>query len=161
MAVLTTLKEAADKITVLRPRGEIMKTKIALILLVGGAVSAALFAQEGKRTVWNGVYTKDQADKGKGFYARDCASCHGDSLGGGDVPPALVGGDFLSKWENVGSLFDRIRTTMPIGREGTLSRETNAAITAFILEANSFPAGEKALDTRSEMLNGIIIEDKK
>ena len=138
-----------------------MRTKIAMMLLVGGAVSAALFAQEGKRTVWNGVYTKDQADKGKVAYARECASCHGDSLGGGDVPPALVGGDFLSKWENVGSLFDRVRTTMPIGKEGTLSRDVNASITAFILQANSFPSGDKPLDTRSEMLTGIIIEDKK
>ncbi len=47
-------------------------------------------------------------------------------------------------------LLDRIRTTMPQDNPASLPREQYAAILAFLLKANGFPAGAKALDSRSE-----------
>ncbi|HMD48892.1 MAG TPA: cytochrome c, partial [Bryobacteraceae bacterium] len=65
------------------------------------------------RSVWDGVYTQDQAKQGEAVYSESCSSCHGTSLIGQDAAPALAGGDFLSNWNGltVGDLFERIRTT--------------------------------------------------
>jgi hypothetical protein len=52
-------------------------------------------------------------------------------------------------------LLDRIRTTMPQDNPASLPREQYAAIQAFLLKANGFPAGSKPLDSRSEYLTGI------
>ena len=41
-------------------------------------------AQEATRSVWDGVYTNDQAKRGEALYARECGSCHGDMLTGGE-----------------------------------------------------------------------------
>ncbi len=139
-----------------------MKVKIAIVAFMGVA-SLGLYAQDGGKSVWDGVYTKAQADNGKVLYAKECGSCHGDQLTGGEMAPALAGGDFLSNWNglSVGALFDRIRTSMPLNKPGSLSRDTNADITAFILSSNSFPAGSAKLDTRSEVLANIRLETKK
>lgn len=139
-----------------------MKVKIAVVAFIGMA-SLGLYAQDAGKSVWDGVYTKAQADNGKALYAQDCGSCHGDQLTGGEMAPPLAGGDFLSNWNglSVGALFDRIRTSMPLNKPGSLSRDTNADITAFILSSNSFPAGSTKLDTRSEVLATIRLETKK
>src|SRR3546814_7539396 len=68
------------------------------LLLAGGAVVTR--AQAPERHVWTGVYTKDQAERGKAAYAENCAACHGDTLAGIDVAPALVGPTFLHNWNN-------------------------------------------------------------
>jgi mono/diheme cytochrome c family protein len=144
-----------------------MKVKIAVVALVGlasvGLYDSRLHAQDGGHSVWDGVYTKEQADRGKGLYAADCGSCHGDQLTGGEMAPALAGGDFLSNWNGltVGAFFDRVRTSMPLNKPGSLSREVNADITAFILSANNFPAGSAPLGTKSEVLNTIRIDAAK
>ena len=43
--------------------------------------------------VWDGVYTKEQADKGQALYKQHCGTCHGDALEGIEMAPALTGGD--------------------------------------------------------------------
>ena len=79
------------------------------------------------------------------------------------MAPALAGGDFMSNWNGTSlfDLFDRIRKTMPLGKEGTLSREQVAVITSFILSSNSAPAGAKPLPTQDELLKTIKIEPGK
>jgi hypothetical protein len=68
-----------------------------------------------------------------------------------------VGGDFSANWNDLslGQLFDRIRTSMPQNNPGSLSRQQNADILAFILFKGSAPAGSAELATQSEVLNGI------
>jgi sugar lactone lactonase YvrE/mono/diheme cytochrome c family protein len=134
----------------------VMATKIALIAL------AAVAALQGQ-TVWDGVYTDAQAERGKPLYNKHCASCHAELMSGGETAPALAGGDFLSNWNGltVGDLFDRIRTTMPLGSPGKLSREVDSDITAYVLKFNRFPAGAKDLDQRSEVLKQIHIDPAK
>ena len=72
-------------------------------------------------------------------------------------PPAPTGAAFSANYDGqtVGDLFDRNRTTMPPGKEGQLSGQENADITAFILKANRFPAGEAELPSQSMALKGI------
>ena len=32
------------------------------------------------RSVWDGVYTKEQAHRGQTVYGQECAKCHGENL---------------------------------------------------------------------------------
>lgn len=125
----------------------------------GGTLSA----QGAGRTVWDGVYSEAQATRGATGYNQDCAVCHGATLSGTGEAPGLTGAQFLSAWNglNLGELFDRIRTTMPFDRPGGLSREAYADIVAYILKFNGFPAGDKDMSGRSEMLSTIGISDQR
>ena len=79
-----------------------------LILIVGllylGGANAGIGANAAKRrtqardsqgsetrSVWDGVYTEEQAKRGEELYRKECASCHGYTLVGG-VGAALVVG---------------------------------------------------------------------
>ena len=114
-------------------------------------------------TVWDGVYTAEQAKRGAAFYADNCASCHGLALTGGESAPPLTGGEFMSNWSGLtlGDLFDRIRGSMPADRPGTLTREQTTNILAHILKVGQFPAGTAELSTRTENLKQIHIEAVK
>jgi mono/diheme cytochrome c family protein len=106
------------------------------------------------RTVWNGVYTAAQADRGAAVYAQDCANCHGAGLEGADMSPALAGAAFMASWNDLtlGDLFERIRISMPADRPGTLSRQQMADVIAHMLRANRFPAGATELPTETPAL---------
>jgi S-disulfanyl-L-cysteine oxidoreductase SoxD len=138
-----------------------MKVKYAIISLA--VVAAFAVAQEATRSVWDGVYTADQAKRGETAYNTNCASCHGDQLSGAEMAPPLAGGEFMSNWNGltVGDLYDRIRTTMPASKPGSLGRETNADIVAYILAFNKFPAGDTELPHQSEALKQIKLEAEK
>ena len=118
---------------------------LVLVLLASGV------AAQGAGTVWDGVYTEEQARRGGGLYQMHCAACHGDTLAGGEAAPALVGATFNSTWDGVtlGDLFDRIRATMPQNQPGTLSRAQNADVIAFLLASGKFPAGDKVFEPQS------------
>ena len=117
-------------------------------------------ASQSQRSVWDGVFTADQATRGQARYREVCASCHGEMLEGGESAPPLAGGAFLANWNTltVGDLFDRTRSTMPQNKPGSLNREASAEILAYILSANQFPAGNTALPQASEVLREIRIE---
>jgi quinoprotein glucose dehydrogenase len=118
---------------------------------------------QSSRSVWDGVYTKEQAKRGEALYAEQCASCHGLTLNGGEMAPPLTGGEFSSNWNGLtlGDLFDRIRTTMPANAPGQLNREKTANILADILSVNQFPAGSAELPRQTEVLKEIRFEASK
>ena len=110
------------------------------------------------RSVWDGVYTSEQAQRGEAVYARECARCHGQSLeGNGEGTRPLVGIEFLSTWNGLtlGDLLDRIRLTMPLETPGKLKRQETADVLAYIVSANKFPAGTSELPRESERLKEI------
>ena len=119
-----------------------MKFAIAAI-----TVSAAVITAQSARSVWDGVYTSEQAQRGEALYSRQCARCHGAQLTGGEAAPPLAGGDFLSNWNGltVGDLFERIRVSMPQDSPAHLSRQAYIDVVAYILKANKFPAGSNDL----------------
>src|SRR6516165_4206727 len=126
------------------------------------ATTALIYAQA-TRSVWDGVYSPEQAARGQALYSNMCASCHGLALNGGESAPPLSGGEFLSNWNGltVGDLFERIRVSMPADNPGHLSRQQTADIIAHILNVNQFPPGKTDLDTRTEVLKQITIEMAK
>jgi cytochrome c len=115
------------------------------------------------RSVWDGVYTEEQAKRGETIYGKECAACHGAMLTGGESAPPLTGGAFLANWNGltVGDLFDRIRKTMPQTSPGRLTRQQNADLLAFMFSINKFPAGKTELYKQSEMLKEIRFESAK
>lgn len=132
----------------------------AILVLVAFAVPA----QPPSRSTWDGVYTQEQADRGEDLYARQCAGCHGDQLEGDVVEhPALAGGAFVYKWNGltVGDLFQRIHRDMPMDHPGSLTRDKAADVTAYLLNANKFPAGDKDLPTDLPELRQIRIDARK
>jgi S-disulfanyl-L-cysteine oxidoreductase SoxD len=126
-------------------------------LLTAGLIVGALVWAQAERSVWDGVYTPEQATRGRTVYAKECASCHGAELGGGESAPPLAGAAFLSNWDglSVGDLFERVRISMPLNNPGHLSRQDNADVLACILQANRFPEGKVELDKHAEVLKQI------
>ncbi|WP_353198169.1 cytochrome c [Sandarakinorhabdus sp.] len=133
------------------------------VILAGVASAGGALAQEAGKSVWQGVFTPDQATRGAAVYAQRCGACHGAALNGTGEAPALVGGEFVSHWDTMtlGDLFDRVRTTMPQNDPQSLTREEYADVLAFLLKNNGFPAGGQPLDRRSEVLATIGITAEK
>jgi mono/diheme cytochrome c family protein len=131
---------------------------IAIVIGLAGVSST-----QTTRSVWDGVYSSEQAKRGQARYNEQCASCHGQALEGGESAPPLAGGEFLSNWGglSVGELFDRTRSTMPQSKPGSLSREANAEILAYVFSANQFPAGKADMPQASEVLKEIKIDATK
>jgi S-disulfanyl-L-cysteine oxidoreductase SoxD len=143
---------------VLRPYGILCAICFVVVLVARAQETAAT-----SRSVWDGVYTEEQAKRGEEFYRKECASCHGDTLVGGGGAAPLTGGAFLSNWNGltVGDLFDRIRKTMPQGSLGKLTKQQDTDILAYLLSFNKFPAGKTELQKQVEFLREIRFEATK
>ena len=133
-----------------------MNRTLILTALAAASTAAA-------RSVWDGVYTKDQARRGQSVYQQECAKCHGQNLAGGEAAPPLAGADFLKNWKgkSAGALYELTRKTMPSDDPGNLSTRQYADLVAYIFGANEFPAGETELDRDVAALNDIRIEEKR
>jgi mono/diheme cytochrome c family protein len=131
-------------------------------IVIGICTIATLGAQT-SRSVWDGVYTVEQAKRGEPLYAQHCGSCHGTTLEGGEMAPPLAGGAFNANWNglSIGDLVDRIRISMPQNNPGSLSRQQCADIVAFMLGAGSFPAGASELPRELEAMKQIKFEASK
>jgi S-disulfanyl-L-cysteine oxidoreductase SoxD len=122
-----------------------------------GAVFATALAAQTPTTVWDGVYTTAQASRGAVVFDAECAACHGPSGNGGGMAPSLVGAAFSANYDGmtVGDLYDRNRTTMPPGNEGSIATQQMIDVTAFMLKVNGFPAGNSELPAQSMALKAI------
>lgn len=139
-----------------------MRFRPAAIIFPGVTVLAvAAISQIAVHSVSDGVFTAQQADRGKASYATNCAVCHGDQLeGGGESGPSLSGDDFTLAWggHTIAELVNRIHDTMPANEPGKLSRDEVTAITAFILASNKFPPGSTELPSDPQSLSQIRID---
>lgn len=135
----------------------IRNTLIPLTLLALAAMPAAA------QTVWEGVYTAEQAERGKDLYLTDCVQCHGATLLGAEDGPAVTGENFRKAWNGrtADELVERIRTTMPADGPGFLSRAQSTDLTAYLFSDNGFPAGETELKSSLAALKKIVIKAEK
>jgi cytochrome c len=114
-------------------------------------LTAVSMRAEQEITVRSGVYTKVQAERAKNLYANTCAACHtlGDlaTATSSSKGPDLSGDVFLTKWngKTVFALADGIQKTMPNDFSMELTAAQATDITALMLLANGFPAGDKEL----------------
>jgi len=108
------------------------------------AAFSAFIGAQAPRTVQDGVYSNAQAERGQAIYAKRCASCHGNTLGGGQAPP-LVGDAFVANWrsEPLFTLVDKIQHTMPADAPGDLTAAQSTDIVAHLLKTGGFRAGSE------------------
>jgi mono/diheme cytochrome c family protein len=136
-----------------------MRISIRVSTAVVGAVLTlnGMLVAQSPRTVWDGVYTRQQAARGEQVYSSTCASCHGADLAGKEMAPALVGGEFQANWNGLtlDHLFDRIRTTMPLDRPQSLESSQVADVLAYVLLKSAFPDGGAELPASSRALGEI------
>jgi mono/diheme cytochrome c family protein len=126
--------------------------------------SAILWAQQASmRSVWDGVYTTAQADRGKAAFEQNCAKCHGGQLQGMDEIPPLSGGHFMADWEtqSVADLVQRIHNTMPMDNPGALSTASSTDVVAYLLSQNHIPAGNAEIPVDASMQSQIRIDPNK
>jgi mono/diheme cytochrome c family protein len=114
--------------------------------------------QSVSRSVWDNVYTAEQAKRGQATYSAQCASCHGIMLDGIDAAPALTGGGFLGRWDgvNLGDMVERIRVSMPLSNPGSLRRQQVVDVLSYILSVNGMPPGDAELPTEPPRLSQIV-----
>jgi mono/diheme cytochrome c family protein len=112
----------------------------------------------------DGFYTEEQAERGKGFFRGSCSMCHavdpaqpnnrdvkappGRGFGGAGakVQINLASNESIpQRFRSVGSLFNKIRTSMPLYNAEGLSTEEYVDLTAYLLQGNGFPAGKEEL----------------
>lgn len=130
-------------------------SRFSVALLVVLALPAAASGQqspEEDRSVRDGVYTEEQAERGQRIYETECSLCHG--------PRDFSGPTFILGWNGqpVGALYSHIRMTMPQDNPGHLSERQYAEVVAYMLQLNDYPSGEDELPADVEELSRIRIE---
>ena len=133
---------------------------ILLVVVIAGASVMHGAAQNPaalSRSVWDGVYSAEQAQRGWREFQEHCAHCHGGDLQGTADAKALKGDRFWTDWKEstVDYLFERISKSMPHSEDGslagTLSKQTYIDLVAHMLNANDFPAGQRELTPDSSV----------
>jgi mono/diheme cytochrome c family protein len=133
---------------------------------VFAAAAVSTIAQEAaaKTSVWEGVYTDAQAERGSPRLKAECATCHGDDMRGAPGSPGIAGAEFMFGWDKktLGSLYDYIKAQMPLTAPGSLTDQQYADILAALLKANGFPASPTTeLEPKKELLDPVVITRSK
>lgn len=131
-----------------RVRKVLAATALMLVAVVGaGAIGAQ------SKSVKDGVYTFEQAERGVALYKQKCASCHDRSrFTDEDLFIKPYAGKPL--WE----MFEVISDSMPEDDPGGMKPEEYAAVIAQLLRMNGFPTGQTELPTSKEALSLIVFE---
>ena len=141
--------------------------------MIGAA--AVVSAGAAQRSALDGVYTVDQAKRGRALYEKRCVLCHLDRGQGHEAMPEIVGqslereGDpeapavagpaFQKKWtgRHAWDLFSTITDTMPVGGARSLSPQEYADVLAYVFELNRFSPGTQELTPERAALESIAI----
>ena len=143
-------------------------TRLVIIAAVASltiSITQTGVAQGARKTVWDGVYTDAQAQRGGEIYKKSCGHCHRDDLAGGGSEvgaPALKGPIFIYRWNDqpLSEMFLTIGATMPQNAPDTLTPQTVADVVAFLLQSNEMPAGQKELEPMVDALKEVLIKDR-
>jgi mono/diheme cytochrome c family protein len=105
-------------------------------------------------TTLDGVYTDEQASRGKDVYLSSCRSCH--------TPQSHTGATFNKWWrgKHLSDLFAFVSTRMPKNDPGSLAPEDVADVMAYLLKMNAMPVGPAELPADADSLKPIRIEPK-
>ncbi len=102
-----------------------------------------------------GVYTDEQAARGRNFYLGMCKSCH--------APESHTGATFSKYWKGkkLSDLFMFISTQMPKNDPGSLDPGDIADVMAYILKINAQPTGKAELYGDADSLKQFRIDVKQ
>jgi polar amino acid transport system substrate-binding protein len=119
---------------------------------------AALQQQQGTADSAGGgappaLYTLAQAREGAIVYGPKCAGCHGANMQG-TAAPSVAGNDFLNTASRNGWTLAVIRylvfNIMPMNAPHSLSPNSYAAVMAYLLASNCYPAGNTPFPTEDQ-----------
>jgi mono/diheme cytochrome c family protein len=115
---------------------------------------AAKAAAPSRPSTLSGVYTNEQANRGKNVYTGSCRSCHS--------PTSHTGATFAQWWrgKQLSDLFTFISEKMPKNDPGTLAPEDVADVVAYLLKMNTMPVGKNELYPDADSLKKFRIEVK-
>lgn len=136
------------------------RIRLALLtILFGFAASFVGGVEASERSAQEGVYTAEQAQRGRQIYQAECASCHAPDMQGGPAARSLSGVTFRFQWQDstLAEFFDAMRNNMPPGKAGTLSDQAYVDLLAAILQRNEFPAGNRELEVKPAFLGETFI----
>ncbi len=76
------------------------------MIWVGGYVAQRASGRQaaapgGSKSVWDGVFSTAQAERGAAAYKTACSECHGNDLAGDGFAPALTGAEFMGNWNDL------------------------------------------------------------
>jgi mono/diheme cytochrome c family protein len=133
---------------------------LTLIALLAGPTIATAQPQDAL-DLWEGIFTKEQVDRGKKHFLSHCTFCHGENLNGAEGPP-LRGSSFARNWSGhyLDRLYLRLKEKMPADNPSLVSDEEKLDILAFLLYTNGFPLGDKELILDLEAMSNIHIADE-
>ena len=104
------------------------------------------------RTTAAGVYSAEQANRGRDTYAMQCKSCH--------TPASHTGVTFAQWWDRkpLSELYQFILTRMPKNEPGSLQPDEYVDVMAYLLKLNDLPSGDAPLPADSLAMKRIRIE---
>jgi ankyrin repeat protein len=131
----------------------------------GGAVpivKAADSSPPGSKTIWDGVFTDQQARRGQQVYQRACAACHLDSLQGDAVSPPLTGSGFLARFsgQSAHEMVQNLRASMPQNAPDSLGDRAYIDLVSYLLKANGSKTGALELPLDVAELEKIAVVDR-
>jgi hypothetical protein len=136
--------------TGIRKTGRLLFCVSVSLWLLSGSLSA--------KTVWEGIYTEAQVQRGQSAYKQYCERCHKADLTG--IEGAMKGDFFMERRreDNLETLFLDMKATMPRGNPGGLPDQTYVDIISYLLKNNDMPAGPSEL--KPELLEKIDVVGK-
>lgn len=101
------------------------------------------------RSLVDGVYTTEQAERGAEIYRERCSECH--------QPDQYKG--YLARWTGlpVSFFYEIVSSTMPQNNPGSLDRDDYTDVLTYIFSINGAPTGEDELGSDVETLDAITI----
>jgi mono/diheme cytochrome c family protein len=110
-------------------------------------------------SAFSGIYSDTQAARGKAAYDATCSHCHGASLQGEQLGPALAGQSFTARWTNqsLAQMLQVIRQTMPKEAPDSLGTQNYVDIISYMLKVNGSQPGAAELPPDESRLSQIVV----
>jgi mono/diheme cytochrome c family protein len=139
-----------------------------------GTGRALAWQDPATKTIWDGIYTEEQARRGERVFKSECSYCHRDDLAGGFLDdgvgraPALAGprafgSSLVERWKDL-TLTDMVASiaaTMPQQRPTSLTLQAYVDVVGYLFSKNNIPAGSVELPVDVETLGQLLITQKK
>jgi mono/diheme cytochrome c family protein len=111
----------------------------------------AQMPQPANTTIWDGVYSAEQAQRGEQLSQAKCGACHSSAEWASNA--------FVVRWSGgaVAHLRDYLRDNMPLDAPGSLTPAEYTAIVAYMLKLNRAPSGARELPSEDVALRRITV----
>lgn len=108
-------------------------------------------AQDGGRSLADGVFSKAQAERGRELFTETCGVCH--------TRGQFTDGTFRRNWQGrtLFDVFEQIRSTMPKDSPGRLTGQEYLDVILYLFSEQGYPAGEEEINATAAGLRQIRI----